>query len=72
MYWLQDISAPGGKGPERDSTYGHNGQPHKRGVILAVIGMILARPVLHLMQAPDSVLGLSALYLRIYFMECRQ
>ena len=37
------------------------------GVILAVIGMILARPVLHLMQAPDSVLGLSALYLRIYF-----
>ena len=37
------------------------------GVILAIIGIIFAKPILHLMEAPDSVLGLSAIYLRIYF-----
>lgn len=37
------------------------------GVILAAAGIILAKPILHLMQAPDTVIDLSALYLRIYF-----
>lgn len=37
------------------------------GVVLAIIGIIFAKPILHLMEAPDSVLGLSAIYLRIYF-----
>ena len=38
------------------------------GVFLMIIGIILARPILHLMQAPDTVIDLSALYLRIYFL----
>ena len=35
------------------------------GILLAVVGVITARPLLHLMQVPDSILPLAALYLRI-------
>lgn len=38
------------------------------GILLAVVGVITARPLLHLMQVPDSILPLAALYLRIYFL----
>lgn len=38
------------------------------GVILAVIGIAAAKPILHIMETPDTVIGLSALYLRIYFL----
>ncbi len=38
------------------------------GIILAVLGITLAKPILHLMAAPENVLNLSALYLRIYFL----
>lgn len=38
------------------------------GVVLAALGIFLAKPILHLMEAPDTVLDLSALYLRIYFL----
>ena len=36
------------------------------GILVAVVGVITARPLLHLMQVPDSILPLAALYLRIY------
>lgn len=37
------------------------------GVILTFVGVICAKPILHLMQAPEEVLNLSAIYLKIYF-----
>ncbi len=38
------------------------------GVMLTVIGIVVANPILKLMAAPDNVIGLSTLYLRIYFL----
>ncbi len=38
------------------------------GVILAVAGFFLARPVLAAMGSPEDVIGLAATYLRIYFL----
>ena len=38
------------------------------GLALAVVGVTTARPLLRLMQVPDSILPLAALYLRIYFL----
>lgn len=37
------------------------------GVVVAAIGITLARPMLELMGAPSDVIDLSTLYLRIYF-----
>lgn len=37
------------------------------GVLLGVVGVVAAKPLLHLMHVPDSILPLAALYLRIYF-----
>lgn len=37
------------------------------GLLLTVVGIILARQLLILMQTPEEVLGLSTVYLRIYF-----
>lgn len=37
------------------------------GIILTILGVISARPILLLMQAPREVLVLAVLYLRIYF-----
>ena len=38
------------------------------GVILIFVGLFLARPILELMGSPDDVIGLAALYVRIYFL----
>lgn len=38
------------------------------GLILTVIGIVGAKPLLELMQAPEEVLGLAVIYLRIYFL----
>ena len=38
------------------------------GVLLTVIGLAAAKPILVLMQAPDQVLELAVLYMRIYFL----
>lgn len=38
------------------------------GIIITIIGGVFADKMLVLMQTPDEVLGLSTLYLRIYFM----
>ncbi len=38
------------------------------GLILAVVGIIAARPLLHLMDTPENVIGHSVLYMRIYFL----
>jgi len=38
------------------------------GVILTIIGILGAKPLLELMQAPEEVLGLAVIYLRIYFL----
>lgn len=38
------------------------------GIILTVIGIVAARGLLELMQSPEEVLDLAALYLRIYFL----
>lgn len=38
------------------------------GLFLTALGIILAKPLLELMQAPQEVLGLATLYLRIYFL----
>lgn len=38
------------------------------GVFLAVIGFLLAEPILVLMKTPDEILPLAILYLRIYFL----
>ncbi len=37
------------------------------GVLLMLLGQIVARPILELINTPESVLGLAELYLRIYF-----
>ena len=37
------------------------------GVLLAVVGFCAARGLLELMSCPEDVIGLSALYLKIYF-----
>ena len=37
------------------------------GLILTVVGVLGAKPILTFMQAPDEVLNLAAVYLRIYF-----
>lgn len=36
------------------------------GIVLLFVGLIIARPILELMQTPDDVLDLAILYLRIY------
>lgn len=38
------------------------------GLFLALLGVIAAEPLLHMMQVPPAILPLSALYLRIYFL----
>ncbi len=38
------------------------------GIILTIIGILGAKPLLELMQAPEEVLGLAVIYLRIYFL----
>jgi putative MATE family efflux protein len=38
------------------------------GVILTVVGYFLARPLLLMMGSPENVVGLSTLYLKIYFL----
>ncbi len=38
------------------------------GLILAVFGVLMARPLLAAMGSPDDVIDLAALYLRIYFL----
>lgn len=38
------------------------------GLILTVFGVFTAKPMLHMMDTPDDVIDLSALYLRIYFL----
>ena len=37
------------------------------GIILTVVGVLGAKPILSFMQAPEEVLKLAAVYLRIYF-----
>ena len=37
------------------------------GILLTVIGVVAARQILTWMQAPEEVIGLAELYLRIYF-----
>ena len=38
------------------------------GIIVAIIGFFFSESMLRLMQVPEEVIGLSAVYLRIYFM----
>ena len=38
------------------------------GLILTTMGILLAKPILQLMDTPDTVINLSVLYLRIYFL----
>ena len=38
------------------------------GVVLIFIGLFLARPILDIMGSPEDVIGLAALYVRIYFL----
>lgn len=38
------------------------------GVFLLTLGMVLAQPILQLMGAPQDVIGLAVVYLRIYFL----
>ncbi len=38
------------------------------GILLAIIGIVLARPLLSLMDTPENVIEHSVLYMRIYFM----
>ena len=38
------------------------------GVILTLMGILLAEPILKMMDTPDTVINLSVLYLRIYFL----
>lgn len=37
------------------------------GVFLVFVGLFLARPILEIMGSPEDVIGLAALYVRIYF-----
>ena len=38
------------------------------GVVMALIGVLMAKPALELMGTPDDVINLSTLYMRIYFL----
>lgn len=38
------------------------------GIVLAVLGIVLASPLLRLMDTPENVIGHSVLYMRIYFL----
>lgn len=38
------------------------------GLLLTAVGLVFAEQILKLMQTPDEVMGLSALYLRVYFL----
>lgn len=38
------------------------------GIVLAFLGIVLARPLLHLMDTPENVIGHSVIYMRIYFL----
>lgn len=38
------------------------------GVLLTVLGLVLARPILEAMSTPDDVIDLAVLYLRIFFL----
>lgn len=38
------------------------------GVIMTLIGVVIARPVLELLSTPDNILDLATTYLRIYFL----
>ena len=38
------------------------------GVFLAVVGVVLSKPLLQMMSTPENVIDLSALYMRIYFL----
>ena len=38
------------------------------GVVMALIGLLMAKPALELMGTPDDVINLSTLYMRIYFL----
>lgn len=38
------------------------------GLILTIIGLLFAKQILLLMQTPDEIIGLSSLYLRVYFL----
>ncbi len=38
------------------------------GIFLALLGQVITRPLLELMQSPDDVISLSTLYLKIYFL----
>jgi len=38
------------------------------GIVMAIIGVLLAKPALQLMQTPADVIDQSALYMRIYFL----
>lgn len=38
------------------------------GIIMAFVGWICAKPALELMDTPGDVIGLSSLYMRIYFL----
>ena len=37
------------------------------GIVLAFLGIVLAKPLLQMMDTPDNVISLSVLYMRIYF-----
>ncbi len=37
------------------------------GAMVTVLGVVLAPPLLHMMDTPDNVIGLSTLYVRVYF-----
>lgn len=38
------------------------------GIIMALVGLVFSKGALALMGTPDDVIGLSALYMRIYFL----
>lgn len=38
------------------------------GIIVMILGLLLARPMLKMMNSPDDVIDLASLYLRIYFL----
>ena len=37
------------------------------GIILTIIGVLACEPLLRMMNAPEDIIGLSAIYMRIYF-----
>ncbi len=41
------------------------------GVFLLVLGQFVAHPILVLMGAPENIIHLATLYMRIYCLECR-